>query len=225
MLGQYYKRPTTVDRIRASWVGEPVEDYVTLLANRGYATRTILRRIPMLVHFGQFAEDRGATTWDELPAHVEPFVHDWILKRAPRRASAAHRKKIGEVVRAPIEQMLRMIVPGYVGSGRPHKPANLFQDSAPDFFEYLRQEKGLKQETIKHYTHHLRRFAAYLQGIELTDIAHLSPPVLSGFVAEYGRTVGWSSLRNCCGELRVFLRYLFREGVLPKDAKGCYRRI
>lgn len=217
MLEQYYVRPKTVDRIRASWIGEPVEKYVTWLATRGYAIRTIQRRIPMLVHFGQFAEDRGATTWAELPRHVESFVSDWIVKRAPRKASAARRKKIGKEVRAPVEQMLRLIVPGYVGSGRPHKPANPFQDRAPQFFDYLRQEKGLRDATIRNYTHHLRRFAAYLQRIELTDVAHLSPTVLSGFVADYGRTVGWSSLRNCCGQLRVLLRYLFREGVLPKD--------
>ena len=217
MLEQYYVRPKTVDRIRASWLGEPVEKYVMWLATRGYAARTILRRIPMLVHFGQFAEDRGATTWDELPAHVEPFVCGWILKRAPQRASAAQRKKIGEVVRAPVEQMLRLIVPGYVGSGRTHRATTPFADRAPHFFEYLRQEKGLKQATIRHYQHHLRRFAAYLQRIELTDVADVSPTVLSGFVADYGPTVGWSSLRNCCGQLRVFLRYLFREGVLPRD--------
>ena len=220
MLEQYYVRPQTVDQVRASWVGEPVEKYVAWLAARGFATRTILRRIPMLVHFGRFAEHRGATSWDELPTHVEPFVCDWIMKRAPRRASAAQRKKIGEVVRAPVEQMLRLIVPSYVGSGRTQKPANPFQDCAPDFFEFLRQEKGLRASTINNYRHHLRRFAAYLQRIGLTDVAHVSPAVLSGFVAEYGRTVGWSSLRNCCGQLRVFLRYLFREGVLPKDLSG-----
>lgn len=217
MLDQFYVRPETVDRIRDSWLGEPIEEYVVWLNARGYASRTVLRRIPMLVQFGQFSQDRGATAWDGLPANVEPFVSDWVRRRAPRKASAARRKEIAKGVRGPVEQMLRLTVPGYVGSGRPHKPANPFQDSAPDFFEYLIQEKGLKQETIKHYTHYLRRFAAYLQRIDLTDVAHLSPAVLSGFVAEYGHTVGWSSLRNCCGQLRVFLRYLFREGVLARD--------
>jgi site-specific recombinase XerD len=113
--------------------------------------------------------------------------------------------------------MLRLTVPGYVGSGRLPKPPNPFQDRAPRFIEYLREEKGLRDATVSNYQHHLRRFAAYLQHIGLTDIVHLSPPILSGFVAEYSRTIGWSELRNCCGQLRVFLRYLFREGVLPRD--------
>lgn len=217
MLEQYYVKPATVDGVRASWIGEPVERYVAWLAGRGYAARTVLHRVPILVRFGQYAADRGAKRWEELPAQVEPFVSECVVMRAPRKASAARRREIGKEVRGPVEQMLRLIVLGYVGSGRSHKPTNPFQDRAPNFFEYLRQEKGLRDTTVSNYLHHLRRFAAYLQRIGLTDIAHLSPTVLSGFVAEYGRTVGWADLRNCCGQLRVFVRYLFREGVLPRD--------
>jgi integrase/recombinase XerD len=219
MLEQYYVRPRTVDRIRSSWIGEAVEKYVAWLAGRGYKPRSVLRRIPILMRFGQFAADRGATTWEELPAHAEPFVSEWVVERAPRKASPARRKEIGKEVRGPIEQMVRLVVPGYVGSGRPHKPPNPFQDHAPRFFEYLEEEKGLKDETIRHYRHHLRRFAAYLERIGL-GLAELSPAVLSGFVAEYGHRVDWSSLRNCCGELRVLLRYLCREGFLEKDLSG-----
>jgi site-specific recombinase XerD len=51
----------------------------------------------------------------------------------------------------------------------------------------------------------------------LEELAHLSPRVLSGFIAEYGARVSWTSLRDACGTLRVFVRYLHREGVLAKD--------
>lgn len=45
----------------------------------------------------------------------------------------------------------------------------------------------------------------------------MSPTLLSGFIAEYGPRVAWTTLRNACGTLRVFLRYLHREGVLARD--------
>ena len=41
--------------------------------------------------------------------------------------------------------------------------------------------------------------------------------MLSGFVTEYSRRVAWASLRNACGVLRVFLRYLYRQRILKKD--------
>ena len=219
MLDQYYVKPQTVDRIRGSWIGEAVEKYVVWLAERGYAGRTVLRRVPILVRFGEFAADRGATTWEELPPHAESFVSEWVVKRAPRRASAARRKQIAKEVRGPIEQMLCLVVAGYAGSGRPHKPPNPFQLDAPRFFEYLQEERGLKETTIKQYRHHLRRFAAYLERVGF-GLADLSPALLSAFVAEYGHRVDWSGLRNCCGELRVLLRYLYREGVLARDLSG-----
>lgn len=217
MLEQYYVKPRTVDEIRAAWIGEPVEKYVGWLAERGYTARTVLSRVPILMRFGQFATDRGATTWEELPGHVEPFVSEWVVKRASSRASATRRKELAKEIRGPVEQLLRLILPGYLGSGRARKPANPFENSAPDFFEHLREEKGLKESTVRAYQHYLRGFAVYLQRIGLTDLGHLSPTVLSAFMAEYGGRVGWSSLRNCCGALRVFLRYLYREGALPRD--------
>ena len=217
MLERYYVRPDTVDRVRSSWIGQAVEQYVTWLAERGYSWRTISRRIPILIRFGEFARARGATGGEGLAEHVEPFVQTWVSERAKRKRSVQQRKKIGEYVRNPIQQMLRVILPGYVGLGRSHKPDNPFEDRAPRFFEYLREEKGLREASIKCYRYCLRQFASYLQRIQMKDLAHLSPSVVSGFVAEYSHRVAWSGLRNACGVLRVFLRYLHRERVLDRD--------
>ena len=217
MLERCYVRPDTVDRIRRSWIAQAVEQYVAWMAERCYSLRSISRRIPILVRFGEFARERGATIPGDLPGHVEAFVDRWLAERARGRRSKPQRKKIGECVRNPIRQMLRLALPGYTGLGRSRKPENPFQDCAPRFLEHLRQEKGLREASILHYTHTLRQFASYLQKIGLRDVRHLSPPVLSGFAAEHGQRVTWSGLRNSCGVLRVFLRYLHRERILPKD--------
>ncbi|WP_211704305.1 tyrosine-type recombinase/integrase, partial [Paraburkholderia aspalathi] len=81
---------------------------------------------------------------------------------------------------------------------------------------YLVEEKGLRPRTILQYRFHLHQFAAYLErtGIGLRAV---SPTVISGFITEYGPRVAWTTLRNACGTLRVFLRYLYREGVLSRD--------
>ena len=73
MLERYYIRPDTVDRIRSSWIGAPVEQYVTWLAERGYSHRSVSRRIPIVMRFGDFARERGAKDWKELVHHVEPL--------------------------------------------------------------------------------------------------------------------------------------------------------
>ncbi len=217
MLERYYIRPDTVDRIRSSWIGQAVEQYVIWLVERQSSSRCVTHRVPVIVRFGEFAKDRGATKWDELPNHVEPFVERWLRERARGRKSKDQRKKIGQCVRNPIQQMLRLAVPGYLGLGRPRKPENPFEDVAPRFIEYLREEKGLRETSILLYQHCLRQFASYLQRIGLRDLRHLSPVVLSGFATAYAERVHWSGLRNACGSLRVFLRYLHRERILTKD--------
>ncbi len=59
MLERYFVRPTTVDRIRATWLGEPIERYVTWLSDNDYAARNVSVRVPLLVAFGEFAWSHG----------------------------------------------------------------------------------------------------------------------------------------------------------------------
>ena len=59
MLKRYFTRPTTIDRIRASWIGEPIERYVTWLTEQGYAPRNLSIRVPILLRFGEFARRWG----------------------------------------------------------------------------------------------------------------------------------------------------------------------
>ncbi len=74
MLNRFFVMPETVDRIRSSWIGEYVERYVTWMTERNFASRTVCRRVPILIRFGQFARDHGASTVEELPEHVHSFA-------------------------------------------------------------------------------------------------------------------------------------------------------
>jgi hypothetical protein len=85
MLEQYFLKPATVDRIRASWIGDPIEQYVDWLAENGYAARNVLRRVPLLVRFGAFAAAQGAMRWDELPVRdVRRRLAAGALRAHPR---------------------------------------------------------------------------------------------------------------------------------------------
>jgi integrase/recombinase XerD len=213
MLEQYFVRPTTVDRIRAAWIGPAIEQYVAGLAAQGYNARTIPRRVPVLLEFGAFAQARGAAGLGDLPAHVEAFV---AVRCGRRRVHRWTHKAI----RGPIEQWLRLVVPGFIGTRRPpQRPP--FEQQAPGFFEYLRTERGLRPPTLRQYTQHLHAFAAYLTRIGLTDLAELSPTILAAYVVNLGRGVlGKATVRERCGALRVFLRYAHREGLIPLDLSG-----
>lgn len=216
MLERFFIQPSTVDRIRASWIGEPIERYVDWLAENGYAARNVHCRVPILVRFGAFAASRGIQRVDELPAQVDGFVAEWLRTRGGR-SSAAARWKIASVVRNAIEQMLRVTLADHaLGNHRPHAP-DPFVDQASGFFAYLREERGLREASIRHYGHFLRRFEAYLGRIGCADLGALSPPILGAFVTEAAGTFGRTAMIGLCSALRVFLRYLRREGIIARD--------
>lgn len=220
MLDRYFVRPQTLDRIRSSWLGPAIEQYVTWLIERGHGARNLAHRVPILLRFGTFAQARGATRYEELPPHVSPFVESWVDRPDHRRASGPPRPQLTREIRGPVEQMLRLVVPGFVGHTRHRVPREPLADRAPGFFAYLRDERGLRDETIAHYGHHLRQFDAYLRDIGLEDLRALSPVVLSGFLTDRGRDLHRTGVRDRCGVLRVFLRYLHRQGLLARDLSG-----
>jgi hypothetical protein len=103
LLKRYFIRPTTVDRIRASWLGEAIEGYVVWLTEQKYAARNMAFRVPVLVRFGEFAQRSGANKLEELPAHIEPFIEDW-LNRRKQGYSESQRSVAARELRNPIRQ-------------------------------------------------------------------------------------------------------------------------
>ena len=219
MLESYFVKPQTVDQVRASWIGAEVERYVEWLADRGYSSSSVLRRVPLLVAFGEFAKARGAGAVEDLPRYVEPFVAERVASHeGVRRAGNVDTgRQIGREVRGPVEQMLRLVVPGFLGTGRRHR-ADPFVEVLPGFFEYLVRERGLRPATISQYRYHLRRFEAYVDRIGLGQLSELSPPLVSAFVVEFaGCGMSKATVGVGCGMLRVLLRYAHREGQVSRD--------
>ena len=81
MLERYFVRPSTVDRIRALWLGPAIDQYVDWLTGRHAASDTIKRSVRTLIDFDDFTQARGVTTWEELPQYLEPFMAQWMQQR------------------------------------------------------------------------------------------------------------------------------------------------
>jgi len=225
MLERYFLKPQTLDRIRGSWLGDSLERYVAWLADQGYRARNVYRRVPLLVQFGEFAREHGATRFEDLSAHVAAFVEARLLSRPHEGRRGA--RALGNEIRGPIRQFLRLLTPDQAqGSGRGPYCGPPFLRSAPGFFAHLRDERGLRKGSLQQYGFHLRRLEWYLARIGACELAALSPAILSAFVADChladeagtsGKRLGRSSMIGLCCSLRVFLRYLYREGLVARD--------
>ena len=217
MLEEYFIKPSTIDRLRSSWIAPEIEAYVVWLANEGFSTKCVWRRVPIVFAFGEFGRSRGAETIADLSAHVEAFVAERVAEHHRRNRST---RLMAKEVRGPIEQLLSVVLSGFEPTGRrPHSQP--FVDVVPSFFDYLVEERGLRPASIHGYRHHLDRFEAYLARIGLQSIGELSPVILSAYIVERARSgLAKSTVGGSAGVLRVFLRYAHREGVLSADLSG-----
>jgi len=215
MIEQYFKKPETWDRIRACWLFELIEGYIAWLQTNGYASRNVHHRVPILVRFAEFARKRGAKSPGGLPRYVQPFVDEWLKKRGTAFRGDRRQHRTAVEIRGPIEQMLRVALPNFVGR-RQARPIP-FPEQAPEFIRHLQQERGLAAPTVEEYTIHLRSFEAYLRRIGATELAELSPAILSAFVTERGQAVSRGTMHGVCSTLRIFLRYAHRERLTARD--------
>lgn len=203
MLERCFVRPETVERIQSSWLGPAIARYGTWLCECGYRVKTLAGRVAILRQFGAFAQTHGAQIYEELPDHVEPFLHFWFQRSDPQRAPE-RLPQVTRHARIAIEQMLRVVVPGFVGHCRRQAICEPFADRAPGFSIYLRQERGLRNTTLGLYDEHLRAFAAWLADLGCEQLRELSPAIVSDFLTERSQRLSRSTQRARCAVLRVF---------------------
>lgn len=215
MLNIYYSKPQTIDRIRAHWLGDPIERYVIWIRDQGYAPRNVFRRVPIILRFGTYAKAHGAQACSDLPKHIPGFVAEWVRERGANCRTERARKGVANSVRGPIEQMLRLVLPEFTMTGR-SRPFP-FSDEAPGFLAHLRNERGLRPYTVVTYRQFLRHLEEYLKEIGARSVKDLSPTILSAFVTARSNNWGMSMVGGLCGVLRVFVRYLFREKLVAQD--------
>jgi integrase/recombinase XerD len=215
MLEHYFVRPVTVDRVRTSWLGDPIEKYVTWLSEHEYKARCVYRRVPLLVAFGEFARQRGADRVELLPGHLDAFVRLRLRHRArPCRSKAARQQYIRDI-REPIEQFLQVV---QFGNPTPRSGVSRpFLQWAPGFFVHLRDERGLSATTVEGYAYQLALFEEFIARRRVAGPGALSPSLFDAFLAERRVYVCARSLSTTCAALRAFLRYLFREGIVRRD--------
>jgi site-specific recombinase XerD len=180
----------------------------------------VTRRVPILLRFGAFAANRGASQYSDLPNYVVPFVDSWAHDHGKNCKTKLALSKVEGDARTPIEQMLRYLLPGYTGRGRKQKELP-FIEQVPGFFPYLEEERGLRPASIYQYKHNLGRFEEYLRRVRLNELRNLSPELIGNFLVDRCRLYSKSSLSGSCVCLRVFLQYLRREGIISRNLSGC----
>ena len=216
MLERYFLKPQTVDRIMGCWLGESIEQYAAMLCETGYSARSILRRVPILVQFADFSDARQTHDLAQAERFIDPFVDHWLSSHCVDAPTALQRKE-RSLARCTVRHFYSLIVWKSDYQKRKAPVPDPFVAEVPGFFTYLREERGLRPETLYQYRYNLRRFAMYLGQAGCRDLRVLSLPIVTGFITTTAQEVNYSAIIGLASCLRVFLRYLKREGLLDRD--------
>src|ERR671931_1670254 len=114
MLERYFVKPSTVDRIRASWLAPQIERYVEWMDSQGYAIRNVYRRVPILCQFAKFTQQHGSTDLQSAASQIESFASHWLATHEAYGQTPEARSKIAEEARNPVRQMLLLALEGRV---------------------------------------------------------------------------------------------------------------
>ena len=214
MLERHFRSFKAIDRIKAQWLGPQIERYAQSLDELHTSNATVRQHVRALGHFNDFVIAKGATRLEELPGHVDVFVEHWQAEHSGWCKDAQDRAAVVAQSRVPVERMLCLALPGYT---RPsNRPALPFATSVPGFFSFLLNEKGLRQTSIHGYSFTLRPFESYLAQASIA-LSELTPAAITGFINERAKSLHKSGMLNSACALRVFLRYLHREGIIATD--------
>jgi site-specific recombinase XerD len=192
MLERFFIKPQTVDRIMDCWLGPQIEQYVTALVDRAYAPRSIHRRVPLLMKFAVFTAAHNVERIEQAERLVEPFIIDWLSARHPDRSADAQRRD-RNFIAGVIAHFFGLVV--WKAGDERNRPSlpDPFAAQAPGFFDYLRDERGLRQGSIKHYRHYLRVFERHLGDIGC-DPGSLTLPVVTAFITTQAQHFGRTSM-------------------------------
>ncbi|MGD0096943.1 MAG: site-specific integrase [Terracidiphilus sp.] len=219
MLEHYFVKPSTIDRIRDTWLGPQIDSYLEWLETNGYARPTILRRVSHAYHFSVFAQMRGCMEVAPVFDLIEEFVSEWLVQHGAEAKTAAALRKHAIDVGNGLRQMLWLASGSQVRHNRHRRPFPL-GSVVPGFQEYLRDERGLMDSTLHGYRHHLRVFGEYLRKAGITSFGELSPALVSSFIVDCAPGLAPTSRRELCGHLKVLLRFCHRQRITDRDLSG-----
>jgi integrase/recombinase XerD len=88
MLEDYYVKPSTVDRVRGSWLAPQIESYLRWLEAHGYFRLVGYRQLPLLFHFAEFARKKGCRDVVSCKAYIKEFVSQRLEQHGAKAKTA-----------------------------------------------------------------------------------------------------------------------------------------
>ena len=216
MLETLSVRPRICQQIRSGPLGRWVDEFVDVLASRGYTSSVIRRHVRAAAIFGAWLERQqlAATEIDE--PLVTRFISGLPRRRHPTRRHGQMSAVAGGVRLLAMHLWTRGVAP-------PPGPV-VVRDEAElwlqRFDDHLVHMHGLVVGTRRMYGRYAAALLAECAGTPTPDWSGLTVPAVAAFVQTRASQLCPSARRSPVTATRAFLRFLAMRGVVPAGIEG-----
>src|SRR5437867_5446317 len=188
-------------------LGMHIPGFGELLSEQGYPRPTAREKIHLIADFDQWLRRHRI----EVAALDEQHANRFL----------SHQRTCGHSRRGD-PATLRDLLKYLRGAGVITAPTLETEPSALDriaatFAEYLVNQRGLGQETVRHYSCEVRQFLSHRFEADHPLLGDLSAEDVTQFVLQRASVVSPRRAQASTGALRSFLRFLYQRGEIHMD--------
>lgn len=185
-----------------------VEDFLGQLRTAGYADRTLRKKRTVVSAFARWMKDHRITLGCLVDSDVVAF--------SQRRRRRADRIKAERVALRLLLQYLR--AKGLINQAPVWVDASTNDLLERRFSEYLRQDRGLAENSLRVYVPCVRHFlAAQVSGHDAVSSISFDPSMVRRYLLTYSGNHSKEQIRLLVAALRAFLHFLFLRGDTSLD--------
>lgn len=216
VISEYFKMPAHLARIHSSCVGQHIDDFIAVIAGRGYSRNVVRMFIRAVAHLGWWADRR------HIP--IESWSEETVrrFRRHLSRCKCEPNLGVFEDAVARVEQFLDYLrVKAVIGPAPPASPVHKFAVISQQFADWMLRHRGVTRGSLQVYQHVLRPFLVEL-GEE--PARYTADGVRSFVVARVGR-LSRPQAHSTVTAIRAFLRFLIAEGRVPPGLALCVPKV
>ena len=216
MLETLSVRARICQRIRSGPLGRWVDEFVDVLATRGYATSTMRRYVRAAAIFSAWLDQRRVAATDIDETLVARFVSEVRRRPSPGRPSG----RLSDVA-SGVRLLAAHLWTRDVAVRRGPAPTRCeAEEWLLRFDDHLAQVHGLVPGTRRIYRRYAAALLAECAGTPTPDWTRLTVPAIASFVQNRASQLRTSARRSPATATRAFLRFLATRGVVPSGIEG-----
>ncbi len=221
MLETLSVRPRICQQIRSGPLGQWIDDFVDVLATRGYAATVIRYHVRAAAIFSVWLEQQGIAATEVDEPLVARFVSGLPRWRSPERRHGRVSAVAGGVRLLAVYLWTR-------GVGARRGPAGARCETErwlQHFDDHLVQAHGLVAGTRRIYRRYAAALLADCAGTPTPDWSRLTVATIAAFVQTRASQLRPSACRAPVTATRAFLRFLATRGVVSAGIEGAVPRL